>query len=1031
MEKPLWSLKFFLLLTLMTLATSTSFSQPDENGEPSTLPTPHIWYGDGPVDGTYLSFEVYNVEPGSTVEFYRTMAGSGEWVQIYPENSDGDYTDGPLKPRTEYGYRVRAVKDGMTSAYSDILFLTTESNYYDAFFSAELRSDNNIELRLTDRSYQDIGYIIYRHVLGEEPYGKSVGSVNALDSGSTYTFIDASTELNTTYVYWVEATINYEGGPYTHYTATDTVTTPSTFARPSFTPLFDQQVHQTDINLVIYNPNDGTSTELYRSPNEAGPYTLIHTQGPTQDEFRYVDEDVKPRTTFYYKARAVHGDMMSEYSDVFTATSMSKFYTPFFEASTMPDLSVNISFQDKSYQDNYYEIYRTNEDGSNKMYIAEDLFLSDSGQTRSFVDYPDPGGVYIYHVDAEVRDEGFPMYYSVATDTAHVLYPTLNAPQFTTPSEFSCGIEVAFGVSNSTPGALTEVYRATERNGEYHVYGTVPSGENQFYSDWNLKPRTTYYYTLRSEMYGQYSDFSDTLELTTGSEFFNPVIDAQLMDDDVVKLTFTDKSYGDGRYEIVKVYSDEDGGYITSIIAEVILPDSGSIEILYDTLSNEPNKVVYTVGAYLACEGQELLPDVAMDQIYRDRSNTLAAPEFDMATPPMELPCGNEIAFNYDNPNPSSRTEIYRSLSNDGQFELIHTSGEEVTFYDRDLISSGTYYYKLRAVSDEAESEFSDTRMFKAGAALSEPEMTYTYIPQDDQINIDIKGTSALIDLYEFYVIEQETDAIYYYDFHRIDSGEVTTIEQYHVVPGRTYISYVNVTLKCDGNPQLVNYVVDTFKVEGGPALFNFVLVDPYTDTDVRDMYLLDEGFAAQGRYNIRVEANDLVQSVDFFLSGEVNGENIEYSWGENQEPYAVFGDRYGDFNLGRLKPGQYSLRATAYSENLRKGVVGNTIATHFEVYDDGSNSLMMEAPSENVRMNVFPNPVVTHAEVEVLGLPNESVHVRILDAMGNTVRSKSDLLDDDGLLLQQWQVGDLKQGTYFVVVKMKDKSTTHRMLIK
>src|SRR5690606_13885635 len=50
----------------------------------------------------------------------------------------------------------------------------------------------------------------------------------------------------------------------------------------------------------------------------------------------------------------------------------------------------------------------------------------------------------------------------------------------------------------------------------------------------------------------------------------------------------------------------------------------------------------------------------------------------------------------------------YRSISDEGGFELIHIASSGLTYQDNDLDASTTYFYKVRAIGANGESEYSD-----------------------------------------------------------------------------------------------------------------------------------------------------------------------------------------------------------------------------------------------------------------------------------------------------------------------------------
>ncbi len=119
------------------------------------------------------------------------------------------------------------------------------------------------------------------------------------------------------------------------------------------------------------------------------------------------------------------------------------------------------------------------------------------------------------------------------------------------------------------------------------------------------------------------------------------------------------------------------------------------------------------------------------------------------------------------------------------------------------------------------------------------------------------------------------------------------------------------------------------------PQVHRFVLVDAATNKDYKRMedneiYFL-EGYQYSDqilppKFNIRAETNPKkVGSVVFNL----NGRRIRT---ENEAPYALSGDRNGNYHSLTLEPGQYTLTATPYSQPNRKGIEGKPLTIHFEV---------------------------------------------------------------------------------------------------
>ena len=115
-----------------------------------------------------------------------------------------------------------------------------------------------------------------------------------------------------------------------------------------------------------------------------------------------------------------------------------------------------------------------------------------------------------------------------------------------------------------------------------------------------------------------------------------------------------------------------------------------------------------------------------------------------------------------------------------------------------------------------------------------------------------------------------------------------------------------------DGNPRIVEDRVDMgayeFQGEKQARVTRFWLVDAETDTRIKEVTFQSLYFSETTEINIEAETVGDVGSVKFELVGPVSLTRTE-----NRSPWALFGDRDGDFRPFTLYPGRYTLKATPY----------------------------------------------------------------------------------------------------------------------
>jgi hypothetical protein len=979
------------------------------------LTVPNFTPAPGPAYENNILFGVRNSNGDGETEIYRSLTPGSGFVLIATLGAgEIAHYDRDLAPRTTFYYKLRAVLGDEYSDFSSVGVYASGSKFYYPTLAAETIDAHKIKVTVTDNSYDDIWYEVFRD---EGPHPGLIRSVTASDSGQVTEFIDEGLVPGTYYHYRVDAHTMGANSPLYQGVAGASATTEDALLPPEFTHQLPPEFFcGSIINFEFNNPNDGALTEIYRSLDSDTGFGLIATSGTT-----YFVDDVNPHTTYYYKLRAIKDGQTSEFSETEAITSLSDYYNPTLAASPASS-GVELALTDNSFADISYGIIRNEVGTDNWVDIGARIELADSGQTYYVNDESVVfGNTYAYYVDVIVNCDGFPQYYEVASDTV-TAEGTLIPPSFDPYNSgyMPCGNQITFSVNDPNIGTATEIYRSLQPGSGFELIHTLPISGS--YLDENLVSNTTYYYKLRAVAPHATSEFSNVVALTSGFAFHNPLLTATVLPDNTVKLWFQDRSYLDNRYEIYGV------GEGTTFVDGVVSSDSGSVHEFIDSSVIPGNTYIYYVNAELLCDGLPVLSNVAIDTVTIPAN--LQAPYFEPGIPPSNEPCGNQVAFSFTNPNATSNTQVWRSTSQDAGFELITTLGPDASDYlDQNLASRKTYYYKLRAVEDGAASPFSETMAFMSDAQWFNPGLTTTVLP-DNTVEVQFQDRSYLDQSYEIYSVEAgHTDMIFSTGVSALDSGSIHTFIDSSVVPGKTYIYYVNATLNNNcGAAYLSNVAIDTASIPNVPYISGFTLVDTQLDIDIRDLHDYDT-INGTHKPSIRANTNKITSAVAFY----VNGKKINT---DNTPPFVIYGDAHGNYNPGKLKPGDYTFMAIPYTANNGGGTAGRPLTIHFTVVNDPAPAAL--AFSENSRSEIsdgvrfFPNPMVSQATLEISSVPESKVKVVILDQRGNVLHTVfAGRLNEEGYFKKELDREQFQKGIYLMAVTMNGATSINRFVVE
>ncbi len=159
----------------------------------------------------------------------------------------------------------------------------------------------------------------------------------------------------------------------------------------------------------------------------------------------------------------------------------------------------------------------------------------------------------------------------------------------------------------------------------------------------------------------------------------------------------------------------------------------------------------------------------------------------------------------------------------------------------------------------------------------------------------------------------------------------------------------------------------------------SFTLIDAKQNTDIKTIKEEEPTFVSfktdglqdiNFRANIVSEPNE-VKSVTFSLSGTVNSERTE-----NVVPYALFGDRDGNYTLTDLPKGTYTLTATPYNEPNGNGTAGSSHTINFSIVDNPSitKAILVDGINDTDLLEITDGSVLEGDAVA--GLLNKNIRV-------------------------------------------------------
>ncbi|MBT1695315.1 hypothetical protein KK083_00415 [Fulvivirgaceae bacterium PWU4] len=247
--------------------------------------------------------------------------------------------------------------------------------------------------------------------------------------------------------------------------------------------------------------------------------------------------------------------------------------------------SVLLKFTDNSNEDDYYRIYRVDENGATT--LIDNIPGNQPGVEQLFDDSGAQGGTYYtYYADAVLQNG------NTLSRVAEVYFlQPLEAPiiHMGYPNLETCGSEVLLEYEHiyDSPHIYTEIFRSSSPTSGFVKVATTTS---TLYLD-DVAPRKTYYYKVRDGRDGHVSGFSEVKTVTVESDYYDPELSVRIVDSGI-EITLRDRSYVDEHYSL---YQESTDGII--VLKEIVLADSGSTYTMVDTTVQPNTDYTYVINA--------------------------------------------------------------------------------------------------------------------------------------------------------------------------------------------------------------------------------------------------------------------------------------------------------------------------------------------------------------------------------------------------------------------------------------------------
>jgi hypothetical protein len=220
------------------------------------------------------------------------------------------------------------------------------------------------------------------------------------------------------------------------------------------------------------------------------------------------------------------------------------------------------------------------------------------------------------------------------------------------------------------------------------------------------------------------------------------------------------------------------------------------------------------------------------------------------------------------------------------------------------------------------------------------------------------------------------------------------------------------------GTPRTITFTV----IDTDDEVSGFTLVDAMTNMDIgplNDGDVIDLATIPSGEFNIRANTTSaMVGSVVFGVNANTNFRT------ENQAPYALGGDRNGNYNDLGFAPGMYTITATPYSAARGNGQAG--ISNTITVTVVGASATSRTALDK--MFSFYPNPFQSQVTIYLDKVEAGKVEIEVYNIDGRLVKAETQPTKM-GAFQHEVNLSEVPAGVYVIKVNTETYQMTKRLV--